>query len=76
LQDEVAHALGVPVERIREWEKGDASPTVNQLRRFAERCKRPLSVFYLPEPPRDFQALRDFRRLPSVRDRRFSPQLA
>ena len=27
------------------------SPTVNQLRRLAERCKRPLSVFYLPEPP-------------------------
>ena len=75
-QEKMAHALGVPVERIEEWERGDDSPTVNQLRRLAERCKRPLSVFYLPEPPRDFQALRDFRRLPGVRDRRFSPQLA
>jgi Zn-dependent peptidase ImmA (M78 family) len=56
--------------------EGGDSPTVNQLRRLAERCKRPLSVFYLPEPPQDFQALRDFRRLPSARDRRFSPQLA
>jgi Zn-dependent peptidase ImmA (M78 family)/transcriptional regulator with XRE-family HTH domain len=75
-QEEVAHALGVPVERIKEWERGDDSPTVNQLRRLAERCKRPLSVFYLPEPPRDFQALRDFRQLPGVHDRRFSPRLA
>jgi Zn-dependent peptidase ImmA (M78 family)/transcriptional regulator with XRE-family HTH domain len=75
-QKEVAHALGMPVERIEEWERGDDSPTVNQLSRLAERCKRPLSVFYLPEPPRDFQALRDFRRLPGARDRRFSPQLA
>jgi Zn-dependent peptidase ImmA (M78 family)/transcriptional regulator with XRE-family HTH domain len=74
-QEEVAHALGVPVERIEEWEKGADSPTVNQLRRVAERCKRPLSVFYLPEPPRDFQALRDFRRLPGVHGK-FSPQLA
>lgn len=75
-QDEVAKALGVVVERIREWEKGEDSPTVNQLRRLAERCKRPLSVFYLPEPPQDFQALRDLRRLPSARNRQFSPQLA
>jgi Zn-dependent peptidase ImmA (M78 family)/transcriptional regulator with XRE-family HTH domain len=75
-QEEVAHALGVPVERIKGWESGDDGPTVNQLRTLAERCKRPLSVFYLPEPPRDFQALRDFRRLPGVRDRMFSPQLA
>jgi Zn-dependent peptidase ImmA (M78 family)/DNA-binding XRE family transcriptional regulator len=75
-QEETAHALGVPVERIQEWERGDSSPTVNQLRRMAERYKRPLSVFYLPEPPQGFQALRDFRRLPGAADRRFSPQLA
>jgi Zn-dependent peptidase ImmA (M78 family)/DNA-binding XRE family transcriptional regulator len=75
-QEEAAHALTVPVERIQEWERGDDSPTVNQLRRLAERYKRPLSVFYLPEPPQGFQALRDFRRLPGAVDRRFSPQLA
>jgi Zn-dependent peptidase ImmA (M78 family)/transcriptional regulator with XRE-family HTH domain len=75
-QEEAAHTLSVPVERIKEWESGDDSPTVNQLRRLADRYKRPLSVFYLPEPPRDFQALRDFRRVPGLRDRRYSPQLA
>jgi Zn-dependent peptidase ImmA (M78 family)/transcriptional regulator with XRE-family HTH domain len=75
-QEEAAHALTLPVERIQGWERGDDSPTVNQLRRLAERYKRPLSVFYLPEPPQGFQALRDFRRLPGTVDRRFSPQLA
>lgn len=75
-QEEAAHAITVPVGRIQEWERGDDRPTVNQLRRLAERYKRPLSVFYLPEPPQGFQALRDFRRLPGAVDRRFSPQLA
>ena len=75
-QEEAAHAITVPVGRIQEWERGDNRPTVNQLRRLAERYKRPLSVFYLPEPPQGFQALRDFRRLPGAVDRRFSPQLA
>jgi DNA-binding transcriptional regulator YiaG len=37
-QEEVAHALGVPVERIKGWESGDDGPTVNQLRTLAERC--------------------------------------
>jgi Zn-dependent peptidase ImmA (M78 family)/transcriptional regulator with XRE-family HTH domain len=75
-QEEVARSLGVPVERVQEWERGEDSPTVSQLRRLADKCKRPLSVFYLPEPPQGFQALRDFRRLPGAQDRRFSPQLA
>jgi Zn-dependent peptidase ImmA (M78 family) len=42
----------------------------------AERYKRPLSVFYLPAPPKDFLPLRDFRRLPGTVDHRFSAQLA
>jgi Zn-dependent peptidase ImmA (M78 family)/transcriptional regulator with XRE-family HTH domain len=75
-QEEVAHSLGVPVERVQEWERGKDSPTVGQLRRLADKCKRPLSVFYLPEPPQGFKALRDLRRLPGAEDRRFSPQLA
>ena len=75
-QEEVAQSLGVPVKRIQEWERGQDSPTVSQLRRLADKCKRPLSVFYLPEPPQGFQALRDFRRPQAGQDRQFSPQLA
>jgi Zn-dependent peptidase ImmA (M78 family) len=46
---------------LAEWESGAARPTVNQLRLLAEAYKRPLAVFYLPKPPKSFDALRDFR---------------
>ena len=54
----------VPLDKLRKWETGEARPSIAQLRRLAELYKRPLAVFYLAEPPADFQALRDFRRLP------------
>jgi Zn-dependent peptidase ImmA (M78 family)/transcriptional regulator with XRE-family HTH domain len=77
-QEEVALALDVPLDRLQAWENesNDETPTVNQLKRLAERYKRPLSVFYLPTPPKDFLPLRDFRRLAGAVDHRFSAQLA
>jgi transcriptional regulator with XRE-family HTH domain len=77
-QEEAAQTLHVPLERLQAWEMEgrDDAPTVNQLKRMAERYKRPLSVFYLPSPPHDFQPLRDFRRLPGTIERRFGARLA
>lgn len=68
-----AAAKKIPVsrERLESWENGEAHPTIKQLGKLANAYKRPIAVFYLPEPPRDFQALRDFRRLP---DRILPPQ--
>ncbi|HET8658545.1 MAG TPA: helix-turn-helix transcriptional regulator, partial [Micromonosporaceae bacterium] len=57
-----AKRLQVHDEKVTAWESGVASPTINQLRRLARLYKRPLVVMLLPEPPRDFQALQDFRR--------------
>lgn len=74
--EEAATALDVTIDRLLAWEKGDDQPTVNQLRRIAQRYKRPLSVFYLSERPKDFQPLRDFRQLPGIGDRRYSAKLA
>jgi Zn-dependent peptidase ImmA (M78 family) len=37
--------------------------------------KRPLAVFYLPEPPRTFSPLHDFRRLPEIIGQSESPEL-
>lgn len=70
-----ARKLGLPDERIDEWESGDAAPTVAQLRRAAGVYKRPLAVFFLPEPPRTFDAMRDFRRLPDAVASEWSPEL-
>lgn len=61
--DEMAKKLGVKPDRVIEWESGQDRPTVAQLRKYGEVCRRPIAVFYLPEPPKTFKALRDFRRL-------------
>lgn len=61
---QVAKKLQVPSERLEGWERGDIRPTMVQLRKLARIYKRPLGVFYLPEPPPDVRPLHDFRRLP------------
>lgn len=58
-----ARKIGVPEDLVDEWEGGRAKPTVAQLRKAAEVYRRPLGVFYLPEPPEGFETMRDFRRV-------------
>ena len=64
--EEVAKKLPVRPERLQAWEAGSRRPTIKQLRKFGKICRRPLAFFYLPEPPRDFKAINDYRRLPST----------
>lgn len=73
--EEVAKKVGTSVDRVSSWESGDRRPTIRQLRELARIYKRPLAVFYLSEPPKEFQALRDHRRLPGDPPRRESPEL-
>ena len=58
----VALKIKVKEESIDLWEEGDDYPTINQLEKLSKLYRRPISVFYLPEPPSDFQTLRDFRK--------------
>ena len=74
-RDRAAKSAGVKPERLLVWEKGERLPTINQLRSLAGAYKRPLAVFYLPEPPKDFRPLHDFRRLPGEPPRVLSPEL-
>lgn len=71
-----AHKIGISTERLVEWEAGHSAPTIAQLRKAAEVYKRPLAVFYLAEPPKKFDALRDFRRLPAAAKPVQSPDLS
>lgn len=73
---EAAEKAKVDAETLRAWEAGDDQPSIAQLRKLAGLYKRPLAVLYLPEPPADPQAMHDFRRLPEMGPRRFSPGLA
>lgn len=65
----------VKPERIVQWETGQGRPTINQLRKLSVAYKRPLAVFFLAEPPRDFTPMRDFRKLPGTEAEPESPQL-
>jgi len=73
--EDIAHRLNVTPDQIESWEKGEKRPTVNQLRNIGKACKRPLAVFYLPEPPKDFQVLNDYRRIPGAVAGFLSPTL-
>lgn len=71
-----AAKINVDEEKLAVWEAGDDQPSIPQLRKLAETYKRPLAVLYLPEPPiNSFQAMHDFRRLPDLGMRTFSPEL-
>ncbi len=70
-----ARKIKVPDGRVEEWESGEAAPTVAQLRVAAAVYKRPLGVFFLPEPPKTFDAMRDFRRHQGAAAGDWSPEL-
>lgn len=62
---EVARRIGKPPEAIQEWESGETAPTFNQLETLAESVyRRPLALFFLPEPPEEGSPQREFRTLP------------
>ncbi|MDT0388276.1 XRE family transcriptional regulator [Streptomyces dubilierae] len=70
-----AKRLAVKEERLSAWESGELQPTINQLRNMAKLYKRPLAVLLLPAPPKEFDALRDFRRTGEPGDLSWSPAL-
>jgi transcriptional regulator with XRE-family HTH domain len=73
--DLAAEAMDIHPLTLEEWEKGRVSPSVAELRKLGEFYKRPIAVFFLAEPPRRFDAQREFRRLPGIVLGTASPQL-
>ena len=63
----VAKRIGVKVERLEAWERGDLKPTVRQARELAKYYHRPFGVFFLPQPPSVPPLAAEYRRLPGVR---------
>jgi len=72
---EVSKKAHIRAEVLEEWEQGNQRPTIPQLRKLGEIYKRPLSVFFLSEPPKGFDPQREFRRLPGVSPETESPEL-
>jgi len=64
--DLAAKKLGITKDKLEEWEAGSQRPTIKQLRKIGQLYKRPIAVFYLPEAPKDFQPLKEFRKFPGT----------
>jgi Zn-dependent peptidase ImmA (M78 family)/DNA-binding XRE family transcriptional regulator len=63
MSEEIASAkVSVSIEKLKEWENGDSLPTIRQAQTLAKAYKRPFALLFLPEIPRDFQPLQDFRK--------------
>lgn len=63
---EVADRLKKTPELVESWETGDAAPTYSQLETLAYRVfKRPVALFFFPEPPEEPEPERSFRTLPT-----------
>ena len=57
-----AGKVSVAPEKLNEWEEGVSQPTIKQAETLAKAYKRPFALFFLPEVPRDFHPLQDFRK--------------
>ncbi len=63
-QEEAVKKLGLSgVERLKALELGKRVPSRRQLLQMSEKYRRPLLVFYMPEPPRESNKGKDFRTL-------------
>ncbi len=64
---EVAQQLQREPDEIRRWEAGEAVPTYFQLEQLADRLyKRPIALFFFPEPPDEPAIRASFRTLPDL----------
>jgi Zn-dependent peptidase ImmA (M78 family)/DNA-binding XRE family transcriptional regulator len=60
---DVAKKLKTSEQKVSDWESGTIKPSISQLRKIAKLYKRPIAIFFLPEPPLTFDAMRDFRKV-------------
>ena len=74
--DDVAGRMNKDPGIIEEWEDGISSPTYIQLEKLAyEVYKRPIAVFFFPEPPEEISPRTSFRTLPEIEIEQLSPRL-
>jgi len=74
LIEDVALKMKKSPEAIEAWEKGDTSPTYLQLEMLAYTVyKRPVAIFFFPEPPEEITAKKSFRTLPESEVEELAP---
>jgi transcriptional regulator with XRE-family HTH domain len=72
--DQVAKTLGQKSDVIESWEAGVSAPTYTQLEALAYKVyKRPLALFFFPEPPDEPDPEHSFRTLPEFEIEELNP---
>jgi transcriptional regulator with XRE-family HTH domain len=51
--EQIARRVGTSLDVVQQWEAGERRPTIKQLRTVAKYLERPVSHFYLDEPPEE-----------------------
>jgi Zn-dependent peptidase ImmA (M78 family) len=72
--EDIAHFFNKSVDDIAAWERGEDAPTYPQLERLANKLKRPIAVFFLPEAPVNPPPPSDFRSLKPQTNRPYAPE--
>lgn len=66
----------VTAETVWSWEHGESSPSYSQLERLAYKIyKRPLALFFFPEPPQEETPKQSFRTLPDYEIRQLPTRI-
>jgi len=72
--EDLAKRLGKEPSIVRAWEEGEATPTYVQLEALAyTHYKRPLAIFFFPEPPAEAKPAQEFRTLPDFEIENLAP---
>lgn len=73
---EVAIKMKISEQKISDFETGANKPSIPQLRKLAKFYKRPIAIFFLPEPPLTFDSMKDFRKVFDIELLQQSPALS
>lgn len=73
--EQAAHKAQVKPDRLNSWERGDAHPSIIQLRKLSDLYRRPLAMFFRSEPPPDETLPSDFRKFDPEAMEPISPEL-
>jgi len=60
--DAAAAKVSKNSDQLKEWEEGISQPTIRQAETLAKAYRRSFALFFLPDVPRDFKPLQDFRK--------------
>lgn len=72
--DDAAAQAQRTVDQLSAWESGTEAPTYAQLEKLAYKVyRRPLAIFFFPEPPEEPLESQEFRTLPDFELRKLSP---